>query len=78
MANSLEKHSDDNYAQGDLPARPYRERSTRKKEKNKREKWRKEDYEEVMYAFYISLEKPAGSHTENTLEYGEDVVTMLG
>ena len=25
-----------------------------------------EDYKEVMYAFYMSLEKPAGSHTENT------------
>ena len=25
-------------------------------------------YKEVMYAFYMSLEKPAGSHTENTFK----------
>ena len=66
------------HAQGDLPAGPSRERSTKKKEKNKKQKWGKEDYKGVMYAFYMSLEKPAGSHTENTLQYGEDIVMMLG
>ena len=28
--------------------------------------WSSGDYKEVMYAFYISPEKPAGSYTENT------------
>ena len=37
-----------------------------KKEKDKKQKWSRNNYKEVMYAFYMSLEKPAGSHTENT------------
>ena len=65
-ASSLEKHSDGNHAQGDLPAGPFRVTPTKKKEKDKRQKWSREDYKEVMYAFYMSLEKPSGSHTENT------------
>ena len=39
---------------------------TKIKEKEKRIRWTREDYFEVMYAFYLSLEKPSGSHTENT------------
>ena len=65
-ANSLEKHSVGNHAQGDLPAGPSRVTPTKKKEKYKRKKWSREDYKEVMHAFYMSLEKPVGSHTENT------------
>ena len=65
---SLEKHSDGNQAQGDLPVGLSRVTTTTKKEKDKRQKWSREDYKEVMYAFYISLEKPAGSHTENTFK----------
>ena len=65
-ATSLGKHSDGNHAQGDLPAGPSRVTPTKKKEKDKRQKWSREDYKEVMYAFYMSLEKPSGSHTENT------------
>ena len=65
-ATSSEKRSDGNHAQGDLPAGPSRATSTKKKEKDKRQKWSKEDYKEVMYAFYMSLEKSAGNRTENT------------
>ena len=65
-ATSLGKHSDGNRAQEDLPAGPSRVTPTKKKEKDKRQKWSREDYKEVMYAFYMSLEKPSGSHTENT------------
>ena len=65
-ATSLEKHSDDNKAQGDLTAGPSRVTPTKKKEKDKRQKWSTEDYKEVIYAFYMSLEKLAASHTENT------------
>lgn len=36
------------------------------KQKEKRIRWTREDYTDVMYAFYMSLEKPSGSHTENT------------
>ena len=53
---SLGKHSDGNHTQGDQPAGPSRVTPTKKKKKDK----------ELMYAFYISLEKPSGSHTENT------------
>ena len=35
---SLEKHSDDNHAQGDLPAGPSRVTPTQKKKKDKRQK----------------------------------------
>ena len=66
LATSLEKNSNGNQAQGDLPACPSRITPTKKNEKEKTQKWSREDYEEVMCAFYISLEKPAGSHTENT------------
>ena len=55
-ATSLGKHSDGNHTQGDQPAGPSRVTPTKKKKKDK----------ELMYAFYISLEKPSGSHTENT------------
>ena len=65
-ATSLEKHSPGNHAQGDLRAGPSRTTLTNKKEKDKRQKWSREDYKEVMYAFYMFLRKPAGSHTENT------------
>ena len=54
---SLEKHSDGNHAQGDLPAGPSRATPTKKKEKNERQKWGREDYKEVMYAFYIPIKK---------------------
>ena len=64
-ATSLEKHSDGKHAQGDLPAGLSRVTVTKKKEKGKRQKWSREDYKKVMYAFYMSLQKPAGSHTEN-------------
>ena len=63
---SLEKHSDGDQAQVNLPAGPSRVTQTRKKEKYKRQKWSREDYKEVTYAFYMSLKNPAGSHTENT------------
>ena len=66
--NSLEKHYDGNQAQGDLPAGPSRVTPTTKKEKDKRQKWSREDYKEVMYTLYMSLEKPTGSHTENTIK----------
>ena len=65
-ATSLGKHSAGNHAQGDLPAGPSRVTPTKKKEKDKIQKWSREDYKELMYAFYMSLEKPSGSHTENT------------
>ena len=64
---SLQKQSDGNQAQGDLPAGPSRVTPTTE-EKDKRQKWSRENYKEVMYAFYRSLEKPGGSHTENTFE----------
>ena len=35
---------------------------------DKRQNWSREDYKEVMCAFYTSLEKSAGGHTENTFE----------
>ena len=63
---SLGNHSDGNHAQEDLPAGPSRVTPTKKKEKDKRQKWSREDYKEVMYVFYMSLEKPSGSHAENT------------
>ena len=56
---SLEKHSDGNQAQRDLPAGPSRVTSTTKKEKDKRV---------VVYAFYMSLEKLAGGRTENIIK----------
>ena len=65
-ATSSEKHSDGNKAQGDLTAGPSRVTLTKKKEKDKRQKRSREDYKEVMYASYMSLEKLARSHTENT------------
>ena len=64
-ATSLEQNSDGNHAQGDLPAGSSRVTTIKKKEKRQKTKWRREDYKEMMYAFYMSLEKPAGSHTEN-------------
>ena len=51
---------------GDLPAGLSRVTPTMKKERDKRQKWTREDYNEVMYAFYLSLKKLAGSHTKNT------------
>ena len=66
MPTSLEKHSDGNHVQGDLPAGPSRVTPTKKKEKDKIQKWSRKDYKEVMNALYMSLEKPSGSHTENT------------
>ena len=60
---SLEKHSDCNHAQGDLPAGQSRVTSRKKKEKDRRQKWSREDFKKVMYAFYMSIEKPAESHT---------------
>ena len=65
-ATSLEKHSDGNHAQGDLPASPSRVTPKKKKKKDKRQKWRREDYKEVIYAFYTSLEKTTRTRTENT------------
>ena len=64
-ATSLEKHSDGNQAQGDLPTSPSRVTPTKKKEKDKKEKWSRGDYKEVMYSSYMSLDKPAGSYREN-------------
>ena len=52
---SLEKHSDGDQAQVNLPAGPSRVTQTRKKEKDKRQKWSREDYKEVTYAFYMSI-----------------------
>ena len=66
LATFLEKHSDGNQAQGDLPASSSRLTPTKEKEKDKRQKWSRENYKEVMHTIYMSLEKPAGSHTENT------------
>ena len=63
-ATSFKEHSDGNQTQGDLPAGPFRLTPTKKKDQDKRQKWSREDYKEVMYAFYMSLEKLAGSHTE--------------
>ena len=62
---SLEKLSDSNQARVYLPAGPFRVTPTKKKEKYKIQKWSRENYKEVIYAFYMSLEKPAGSHTKN-------------
>ena len=44
--------------QGELPASPSTVITTRKKEKDKRQKCSRENYKEVMYAFYMSLERP--------------------
>ena len=67
LTTSLEKHSDGNQAQRDLPAGPSRITPTKKKEKGKHgQTWSREVYKEVMHAFYIFLEKQAGSHVENT------------
>ena len=63
---SLEKHSDGNHAQRDLPAGPSRVTLTKTKGKDKIQKWRRGGYKGVMNAFYMSLEKPDGSHTEHT------------
>ena len=60
---SLEKHSDHKHAQGDLPAGQSRVTPRKKKEKDRRQKWSRKDFKEVMYAFYMSIEKPAESHT---------------
>ena len=65
-ATSLGKHSDGNHAQGDLTGGPSTVTSTKKKVKDKRQKLSRENYKEVMCAFYMSLEKPFGSQTENT------------
>ena len=65
-AISLGKHSDGNHAREDLPAGPSRVIPTKKKEKGKRQNWSREDYKEVMPAFYMFLKEPSGSHTENT------------
>ena len=43
LTDSLEKHSDGNQAQGDLPAGPSRVTPATKKEKDKRQKWNRED-----------------------------------
>ena len=37
-----------------------------KNQKEKRIRWSREDYSDVMYAYYKSLEKPSGNHTDNT------------
>ena len=66
LATSLEKHSDGNHAQRDLPAGSSRVTPTKKEKKNKIQKCSREDYKEMMYAYYMSLEKPAESHAENT------------
>ena len=65
-AAALEKYSNGNHAQGDLPAGPSKVTLTNKKEKDKRQKWSRGDFKEVMYAFYMSFRKPDGIHTENT------------
>ena len=70
LATSLEKYCHGNQAQGDLQVGPSRVTPTKKMEKDKRQKWSMEDYKEVMYAFHMSLEKPTGSHTENTFRIG--------
>ena len=75
-ATSLEKHSDSNQAQGDLPAGLFRVTPTKKKEKDKISKWSRENYKEKIYAFYMFLEKSAGSHTKILLEYEEVVIIM--
>ena len=41
----------------DLPAGPSIVTPTKKKEKDKIQKWSREDYKEVIYAFYMSLSK---------------------
>ena len=60
---SLEKHSDRKHVQGDLPAGQSRVTPRKKKEKDRRQKWSRKDFKEVMYAFYMSIEKSAESHT---------------
>ena len=72
----MEKHSDGSHAQEDLPAGPSRVTPTKEKEKDKRQKWSREDYKEVMYAFYMSPEKPAEA-TKILLKHGEAVTIML-
>ena len=68
IGNSLEKYADDNQEQGHLPAGPSRVTPKTKREKDKRQKWFSGDHKKVMHAFYMSLEKPAGRHTENTFK----------
>ena len=53
-ATSLERHSDGNHAQGDLPASPSRVTPTKKKEKDKKQKWGREDYMYDVYFLYVS------------------------
>ena len=74
LTTSLEKQSDGNQAQGDLPAAPSRVTPAKKNEKDERQKWSRVqktkwsrvDYKKVMYAFHMSLEKPGGTYTEIT------------
>ena len=70
---SLGKHSDGNHARGDLPAGS----CNTKKGKGKRQKWSREDYKEVMYAFYVSR-KTIWKQQKILLVYGEVVIIMLG
>ena len=53
MATYLEKHSDGNQAQGDLPADPSKITPTKKKDKIKRQKWNREDYKDVCFINYV-------------------------
>ena len=46
--------------------------SNKTNQKEKRTKWTREDYSEVMYAFYMSLEKPSGNNTDNTFKLWRD------
>ena len=64
-ATSLEKYADGNQEQGHLPAGPSRVTPKTKRKKDKRQKWFRGNHKKVMHAFYMSLEKPAGRHTEN-------------
>ena len=66
LATSPDQSVDGNQAQGNPTAGPSQKTPPKNKEKLKRKKWSREEYIEVMYAFYMSLERPKDNHTKNT------------
>ena len=66
LATSSDENFDGNQASGNPTAGPSKSPPPKNKRKGKRQKWSREDYIEVMYAFYMSLEKPKDNHTKNT------------
>ena len=60
--NELNGHQE----QENPPPGPSVSTSPKTKSKEKRVKWSREDYKEMMHAFYYSLSKPSSNHTQNT------------